>query len=125
MLLSNFQRAIFKKLKASDLTCEVYDLVPEKTILPYVVIGEDEISEYNTKVSTGKEITTKIYIFSEASTSIECKEIFDAVLKALSMDLTETQEFLFHKLEPSQVYKNVEIGLIQGELNLTYRLIEE
>lgn len=126
MLLSSFQKAIFKRLQAVNLSCDVFDLVPEGTDLPYAILGEDSVIEYNTKSSIGKEITTKIYIYSNASSSLECKEIFDTIRQALSADLTEEDfDFCFHRLEPSGVSKDINLGLIAGELNLTYRLEEE
>jgi|TARA_R100000149_G_scaffold29743_1_gene11423 hypothetical protein len=78
------QSAIYSTLNSdsnltSTLGAGVFDDVTEGTDTPFVTIGEDTASEYDTKDLDGAETTINIDVWSEYKGSKECKQIMDRI----------------------------------------------
>ena len=78
------QSAIYSTLNSdnnltSTLGASVFDDVTEGTDTPFVTIGEDTASEYDTKDLDGTETTINIDVWSEYKGSKECKQIMDRI----------------------------------------------
>jgi hypothetical protein len=78
------QSAIYSTLNSdsnltSTLGAGVFDDVTEGTDTPFVTIGEDTASEYDTKDLDGTETTINIDVWSEYKGSKECKQIMDRI----------------------------------------------
>jgi len=135
MLKSNmyvaFQTAIFKKLSDSSNVsnnCKgIYDYVPEDTKFPYIVIGDDDYDESNTKTSFGISIKTTINVWDGPKTMIPIKTLLHEINSALSSDLNldgidESAEFV--KVLSTKV-KRVTPDLVHGEITIEYLIEEE
>lgn len=95
MPLNALQAAIYSRLTGySALTTalggsKVYDHVPQRTVAPYVVIGDDTSVDFDTKTSNGWEVTLTIHCwdFEKAgrkSVKAIMGHIYDALHKAES-----------------------------------------
>ncbi len=78
------QSTIYSTLSGdSNLTtalgASVFDDVPESTSFPYVQIGEDNVTQFDTKDVDGSETTLTVHIWSEYKGSKETKQIMDRV----------------------------------------------
>lgn len=80
----NIQVAIYSAL-SGNLTASVYDHVPQDTAFPYVTIGEDIVSEWDTDDSEGFESLITIHQWSRYRGKKEVKtlqrEIYDLLHK--------------------------------------------
>jgi len=77
------QKAIYDRLKA-NLTCPVYDNVPDGAKMPYVTLGEDTAVDWSTKLENGQEVTHTLHIWSEYKGMMEAKQIIDQVIQAIT-----------------------------------------
>lgn len=97
------QVAIFTKLRADgplgallpasvidgDAGKAIYDQPPQpsapesSTGFPFVVLGDDTATEWDTDSSFGQETTITLHVFSRATARKECKQIQDAIYNAL------------------------------------------
>lgn len=83
------QVSIFNRLKkdtALTARAKVYDSVSESAAMPYVVIGEDTVVPFGTKLEDGEEITHTLYVYSSYSGRKEVKELMSLVLEALTKE---------------------------------------
>ncbi|MBU8788041.1 DUF3168 domain-containing protein [Bacillus sp. JJ353] len=85
----NLQKAIYNRLSTDAALNEVikgvFDNPNKDTPFPYVSIGEDTSTPFETKVTFGENITTVIHAWSRAEDGRrEAKEILSLVLQALS-----------------------------------------
>lgn len=76
------QQALYELLQP-ELSCPVYDDVPQHAAMPYVVIGEDSFESDDTDDSRGGEATCEIHIWSDYAGRKQGKEIADDVYEAL------------------------------------------
>lgn len=83
------QTAVYGVLNAA-LDCSVYDNVPAKAAMPYVVIGDDTLVPDDTKTSLGFEATVTIHVWSAATDGRrEAKDILGQIYGVLhDADLT-------------------------------------
>ena len=99
MALHSFalQTAIFTKLTAStitdvsntSITARVFDDVPEGTVYPYVVIGQETASNIGTKDKDANEHTLTIHVWSQYRGRKEIKNIMSQIYTALhNSDIT-------------------------------------
>ena len=147
MLLYSFQKRIYELLAANASITEkagIYDYVPEDKPLPFIVIGDDEVTEFKSKTYYGWEITTTINVWSDKRGSLVTKEIVGLIVDSLSVDtlvedLTWSQllqaetewldleeggyAFKFHRMDRMEVVKETP-ELIRGTIALTYRVGE-
>jgi hypothetical protein len=85
------QSAVFAALSA-DAALEaligdparVFDAVPPLPVFPYVVIGDDAETNWDTATDAGSEHSLEIHIWSRQPGHKEAKEIADAVRSALN-----------------------------------------
>jgi len=77
------QKAIYDRLKA-NLTCPVYDNVPDGAKMPYVTLGEDTAVDWSTKLENGQEVTHTLHIWSEYKGMMEAKQIIDQIIQAIT-----------------------------------------
>jgi hypothetical protein len=85
MIEFNAQKAIFEALTASaalmSMVVDVYDCTPQAddsgsdAAFPYITIGDDSISEWDTDTELGAEITLTIHTWSRYHGRSEMKEI--------------------------------------------------
>lgn len=82
------QKAIYEKLKADAaliaLGTGVYDQVPGGAAnYPYVVLGEGDVSSWDTKTSNGQDHGLDLHVWTRKEGFETCKKILDAIYKAL------------------------------------------
>ena len=78
------QSAIYSTLNGdsnltSTLGAGIFNDVTEGTNTPFVTIGDDTASQYDTKDLDGTETTINIDVWSEYKGSKECKQIMDRI----------------------------------------------
>ena len=86
------QKAIYDRLKA-NLTCPVYDHVPDGVTMPYVTLGEDTSVDWSTKLEAGQEITHTLHVWSDYNGMAEVKQIIDQVIQALTSSPLQVEGF--------------------------------
>jgi len=117
MLLYEFQKSIYQALK-SAVTVNVYDYVPEKTKLPYIIIGDDKAEEYNTKLEKGWEITTTIHVWGGEKSMKSVKTQLSTIENALATDI---DIYEFHKVVSVEAQR-VDVDLVKGTIVVKYRM---
>jgi hypothetical protein len=82
------QKAIYLRLKNDSIlktmVNEVYDEVEEGALLPYIQIGNDTVTSYDTKLDYGENTTLTINVWSAGPGKTEAKVIMDAILSAIT-----------------------------------------
>jgi len=81
-VIAELQGAVYQRLKTL-LPVAVYDDVPSQASFPYVVVGEDIVSDYSTKERFGGNVLIAVHVFSLYRGMKEVKEIAEQVLNAL------------------------------------------
>ncbi len=84
------QQAIFAELSSSDAVKavagdppRVFDVPPRAAAFPYVVVGDDAVSDWSTATEPGSEHVVAIHIWSRANGHREAKLCAQAVEDAL------------------------------------------
>lgn len=82
------QKSIFTALNGnvtgvSSANIPIYDDVPEGSVYPYVVIGEETTSNNGTKTLDGVEHTITLHVWSQYRGRREIKEIMQSVYEKL------------------------------------------
>ncbi len=82
------QQAVFTALNGNvsgidSANVSVYDDVPENTVYPYVVIGEETAANNGTKDLDGIEHTLTLHVWSQYRGRREIKEIMQSVYQLL------------------------------------------
>jgi hypothetical protein len=92
----NLQTAIYSRL-VSELSVPVYDAVPQavdagdNSAFPYVTVGDDSSTEFDTDTSIGFDTDCTIHVWSRYRGRREVKQIQKAIYDALHLhDLTVT-----------------------------------
>lgn len=83
------QVSIFNRLKndtALSSKAKVFDSVSESAPMPYVVIGEDTVIPFGTKIEEGEEITHTLYVYSSYNGRKEVKELMSLVLESITRE---------------------------------------
>ncbi|MEB1809028.1 MAG: DUF3168 domain-containing protein [Bacillaceae bacterium] len=126
MILYNFQRKIHDLLKGNkDIKWGIYDYVPEVKRMPFIIIGEDFASPWNTKTWIGKQITTTINFWSDQRSMLEMKKMIGLVEDTLSIDFEIGGfEYEHHETGDIEVKRETE-ELIRGTIKLTYHGTKE
>jgi hypothetical protein len=87
------QVALFDRLSNDPALPGVYDGEiptggadgePIVIAMPYIVIGEETVSDYSTKTYDGEEITKTIHVFSDYQGRKEVAEVMDLALRAMT-----------------------------------------
>ena len=79
-----FQERLYATLNGdatltNTLGAAVYDEVPEGSAYPYVNIGEETATAFDTKDLAGSQITINLHVWSQYKGSKEAKNIMDRV----------------------------------------------
>ena len=84
------QQAVFATLSVSDGIKEIvgdpprlFDAVPRSSAFPYIVVGEDGESNWDTATEAGSEHTLAIHVWSRAGGRKEIKLAAEAVRQCL------------------------------------------
>ena len=84
------QQAVFATLNVSDDIKEfagdpprIFDAVPRASAFPYIVVGEDGESNWDTATESGSEHTLAIHVWSRAGGRKEIKLAAEAVRECL------------------------------------------
>ena len=77
------QQAIFSALNVSavtsDLSCGVFDDVPQNASYPYIALGEETAVDFSVKDIQGGYLTVNIHVWSQYKGSKETKQIMDKI----------------------------------------------
>lgn len=77
------QQTLYSALNVSaittDLSCGVYDDVPQSASYPYIALGEETSIDYSVKDIQGGEATINLHIWSQYKGSKETKQIMDKI----------------------------------------------
>jgi len=89
------QQAIFSALNVSavtsDLSCGVFDDVPQSASYPYIALGEETAVDFSVKDIQGGDFTVNIHVWSQYKGSKETKQIMDKIHDLLhNINLTVT-----------------------------------
>tara|TARA_Y100001972_G_C7626733_1_gene314392 strand:- start:805 stop:1206 length:402 start_codon:yes stop_codon:yes gene_type:complete len=89
------QQAIFSALNVSavtsDLSCGVFDDVPQSASYPYIALGEETAVDFSVKDIQGGDLTVNIHVWSQYKGSKETKQIMDKIHDLLhNINLTVT-----------------------------------
>ncbi|ASF27847.1 tail protein [Bacillus amyloliquefaciens] len=82
------QAALFKRLSTDEelngRVTGVFDAVPKDQQKPYVTMGDDDVSPFKTKTSSGEEINVVLHCWSGYNGKKEAIEILSLMLQALT-----------------------------------------
>lgn len=85
--MSDIQKAFYEALTGSTsvmaLVSGVFDHVPPKQAMPYIVVGDDTAADWDTDNSTGFEATCTIHVWSEYRGRAEAQSILDEIYSLL------------------------------------------
>ena len=82
--LNPVQTAFFTAIGGiSGLGASVYDYVPQNTAYPYVRIGLDDLTAFDTKPVAGRFCALQVHVFAKAAGSKNAKEIAQKIYAAL------------------------------------------
>ena len=78
------QKAIYDQI-VNECTYPVYDDVPQNTDYPYITIGDDTSTEWDTVDKVGGESTLTVHTWSREAGRREIKKIMSEVYEVLHM----------------------------------------
>lgn len=126
MLVSEeLQRLLFATLKAdvgvSAITTRVYDSVPAAPVFPYVSFGPQDSVDDGADCIGGLEITIQLDCWSRTVGFLECKNLVDAVRKALhEQELELTDNALAEmRVELTRVFRDPDGETSHGVVQVT------
>ena len=102
MRLVETQRAIYQALTAdatlTGMITGVYDHVDQGTAYPYVVIGEDGASEWDTDTEQGAESILTIHSWSREKGRMQTKDIQQAIYEVLHRAELTIMDAIFYSI---------------------------
>lgn len=121
-MLFSFQTALKEKLASNpNIKFEIYDYVLETATKPFIVIGEETITPYNTKTTLAMDITTKINVWAQGKTMLPVKSTIDEIIKTLSDDLErDGYTYYFMGIQSIDISRQSP-ELILGNMEIKYR----
>ena len=103
MRLAQVQKAIYEALTGSPalmgMVTGVYDHVDQGTAFPYVVIGEDAASEWDTDTEVGADSLLTIHIWTEYKGKQQVKDIQEVIYSILHRAELTIQDAIFYGLD--------------------------
>ncbi|MFT0800370.1 DUF3168 domain-containing protein [Bacillus swezeyi] len=104
------QKAMNERLSTDEalnaVISGVYDTPDKNTPFPYVTIGEDTSTPFETKVTFGENITTVLHVWSRAEDGKrEAKQILSLMLQALTKAPLEVEGF-----------KTIQLSFLQSQV---------
>lgn len=128
MSLYNLEIKVTELLRNNDqlknIITGVYSYVPETTKLPYVVMSEERSTPFETKGFKGKELSTTLFVFDEARSSLTVKRIIEIIEEVLSTSFT-INGWYFELFQTEQITVNRDDELTTGQINLKFRCVKE
>lgn len=113
------QQALFERL--SEIGLAVYDHVPKKSPLPYLVIGQPQVTPFDTNTSKGEKISVVIHAWSEYPGKKEAMICLQKVLQFLSYKPLEVDglfEFRRSLNTPMTVFDDLDGRLRHGVVHV-------
>jgi hypothetical protein len=103
MRLAQAQKAIYEALTGyaplMAMVTGIYDHVNQCTVYPYVVIGEDAASEWDTDTEIGTDSLITIHTWSEYKGRQQTKEIQEAIYEVLHRAELTIHDAIFYGLD--------------------------
>ena len=123
MSLFDLQKKIFAAINvyAVKNKAGIYDYIPEKAKLPYVVLGDDSESPFDTKVLKGHETTSRIYVWGKQRGMSQVKGLLNTISNLLSVDLGKYE---FHKITITDAERET-VEFVKGTIEVKYRYWED
>lgn len=118
------QKAVYSTLKTGSYS--VYEIVPPKTPMPYIEIGEEILTHSNTKTNTRTVHNITIHTWSKGNSSNNSKVMNDFVIKTLlngfivngfSMDMITLE--MLTTLKETNSDSTIFHGVLQFEITLS------
>jgi len=101
------QVALYERLssdaKLNEVITGVYDEVKKDAVFPYVTYDSPNVNPFDTKTSTGENITFVIHCWSRYSGNKEAMEILNLILQAISTPLELSGGFSMQKQGREQI----------------------
>lgn len=98
------QRAVYDALVLAMPSMPVYADVPEDSVFPYVVIGEDILTEYSTATTNGWRVSLNVHVWGRQPSRLEVKNIQAEVYAALHRQELTVEGFHFITCEFENEY---------------------
>lgn len=102
MRLAQVQKALYDALTGSPVAAMVtgiYDHVDQGTAFPYVVMGEDAASEWDTDTELGADSLLTIHSWSREKGRLQTKEIQEAIYTVLHRAELIIADAIFYSLD--------------------------
>lgn len=119
MLLKLYEvsKAILNRLQEEVVT-KSFDYVPEKTLYPYIIVGDIETDDDSTKTGDGVKATQTIQVWSRFPGKQEAMEIGNNVMVALEKELTIANGEIWEQRFLKTKTQEIEEGIYATELKL-------
>lgn len=119
MLLKLYEvsKAILDRLQEEVVT-KSFDYVPEKTLYPYIIVGDIETDDDSTKTGDGVKATQTIQVWSRFPGKQEAMEIGNKVMIALGKELTIANGEIWEQRFLKTKTQEIEEGIYATELKL-------
>lgn len=114
------QKAVYSTLSTS--VYKVFDSLPSKQAMPFIVIGEDTLLFADTKTEGRSRHVLTIHCWSDKTSSLEVRGMNDFVMQSLfQLEKVNGYHVDFVELELAQVFKSEDKyhGVISIAITLT------
>lgn len=115
--LYDVSKAILDRLQEEVVT-KSFDYVPEKTLYPYIIVGDIETDDDSTKTGDGVKATQTIQVWSRFPGKQEAMEIGNNVMVALGKELTIANGEIWEQRFLKTKTQEIEEGIYATELKL-------
>lgn len=102
--LTALQTEIYSVLVQALPEVSIYDDVPETAETPFVVIGDDSVSDGGAKLCDVDEVSVRIFVFSSYKGMREVKELSSRVIEALKVMKLDCEDVYLQYLR----FENIE-----------------
>lgn len=124
-MLDILQKIEYETLSKA-LNIGVYDYIPDDETSLYCNIGDASANKFSTKTFDGYEVTSSIYVYSFQRSMIAVKEQLNLIAKSLSEIEKSDNDFYFEFFEVSNIsVQRLDLDLVQGKIDIKYRVEEE
>lgn len=86
LIQKTIRDALIGDSKISNAVTDVFDFVPDKTVFPYITVGDDTAVDWGAKDFDGMDYTINIHTWSRARGRKECKDIMFEVYRVLHLN---------------------------------------
>lgn len=124
-MLSTLQTLEYQIL-SEKLDIEIFDYIPSDDHKQYIVIGDVNMENNDTKTTTGYEVVSSIYVYGIEKSQINVKKILKSIhdcLKDLKIDINGYCIEYFKTMSMSSL--RIDVDLVQGLIEIKYRLEED